>query len=117
LDYVLAFVGTLCCLIVPALLIGAPLTILGVSTIREKPASRLAWTLAFAIGNAVLSGILLCVAGIVWGMSVQSEGAGETLEFLMGAGCLGGSIAGFACTFLILLVVSRRGDVRKQDDR
>lgn len=108
-EILFGLLGAMCCLVLPALVLSAPLSFVGVRAIRARPERRAAWIVGLALLNALVSGFSLAAAGVVTGMSIASEDAGAILSWLVCAGCGGGLISGFAVTAIILSVATRAG--------
>ena len=106
-NIVLGVLGTLCCLVLPALVLSAPFVFVGVRSIRARPERRVTWVLGLSTLNALATGTVLTIAGFVMGMSAASEDAGTILNVLVSVGCVGGTLSGFVVTALILSLATR----------
>ncbi|MCB9627996.1 MAG: hypothetical protein H6725_11530 [Sandaracinaceae bacterium] len=107
MDILLGLLGALCCLVLPALLLSAPLAALGVRAIRERPEQRARWIVGLSFANACVSGAALTIAGLTLGMGVASEDAGMILNWLVSVGCGGGLLSGFLVTALVVTAATR----------
>lgn len=101
-------------LLVAALVVSAPL--IAIALWRARSTGKPPLTFAYVFANGALSSVALGIVGLAWSFGVESEDAGSILSFLVGAGCIGGALAGAVVTTAIVglggRAITRRASAR-----
>lgn len=82
---------------------GVPLLWLGIRSGRQVPERAKQRAIPWALAVAAWSGLVLGLAGFIWGAGVGDESAGAIASMLFSIGCLGGApLGGLLAWFFIV---------------